>query len=73
MKNSDLKMLKRVIEIDEAQLRTAAVIYAIKKINGMIAPFRKPQEDSALLHNDGWVGMCATSILLKDDWYGYFK
>ena len=41
MKNSDLKMLNRVTEIEEAQLRTAAVIYAIKKINGMIAPFRK--------------------------------
>ena len=57
MKNSDLKMLNRATEIDEAQLRTVAVIYAIKKINGMIAPFRKPQEDSALLHNDGWLGM----------------
>ena len=57
MRNSDLKMLNRVTEIEEAQLRTAAVIYAIKSINGMIAPLRKPQEDSAPLHNDGWVGM----------------
>jgi len=57
MKNQDLKMLNRVTEIEEAQLRTAAVIYAIKKINGMIAPFRKPQEDPAPLRNDGWVGM----------------
>ena len=50
-------MLNRVTEIEEAQLRTAAVIYAIKNINGMMAPLRKPQEDSAPLHNDGWVGM----------------
>ena len=50
-------MLNRVTEIEEAQLRTAAVIYFIKKINGMIAPFRKSQEDSAPLRNDGWVGM----------------
>ena len=57
MKKSDLKMLNRVTEIEEAQLRTAAVIYAIKRINGMIAPFRKPQEDPAPLHSDGWVGM----------------
>ena len=57
MKNLDLKMLNRVTEIEEAQLRTAAVIYAIKNINGMIAPLRKPQEESAPLHNDGWVGM----------------
>ena len=57
MKKSDLKMLNRVTEIEEAQLRTAAVIYAIKRINEMIAPFRKPQEDPAPLHNDGWVGM----------------
>jgi hypothetical protein len=57
MKNLDLKMLNRVTEIEEAQLRTTAVIYAIKKINGIIAPFRKPQEDPELLHNDGWVGM----------------
>ena len=57
MKKSDLKMLNRVTEIEEAQLRTAAVIYSIKKTNGMIAPFRKSQEDSAPVHNDGWVGM----------------
>ena len=50
-------MLNRVTEIEEAQLRTAAVIYSIKKISGMIAPFRKSQEDSAPVHNDGWVGM----------------
>ena len=50
-------MLNRVTEIEEAQLRTAAVIYAIKNINGMIAPLRKPQEESAPLRNDGWVGM----------------
>ena len=57
MKNLDLKMLNRVTEIEEAQLRTTAVIYAIKKINGIIAPFRKPQEAPESLHNDGWVGM----------------
>ena len=57
MKKSDLKMLNRVTEIEEAQLRTAAVIYFIKTINGMIAPCRKSQDDSAPLRNDGWVGM----------------
>jgi hypothetical protein len=57
MKNSDLKKLNRVTEFEEAQLRTAAVIYALKKINGMTAPYRKLQEDSAPLHNDGWLGM----------------
>ena len=57
MKNLDLKMLNRVTEIEEAQLRTTAVIYAIKKINGIIAPFRKPEEDPAQVHNDGWVGL----------------
>ena len=57
MKDLDLKMLNRVTEIEEAQLRTTAVIYAIKKINGIITPFRKPREDPAPLHNDGWVGM----------------
>ena len=57
MRNSDLKMLNRVTEIEEAQLRTAAVIYAIKNINGIVAPFRKPEEDLAPVHNDGWVGM----------------